>query len=82
MPETEDDMARAKARPLDEARIAALVQELRLTVDKPAAFKPVFDALAGDVTLTAGDIIEIALRLPVFRLRHLLPRAARFRANV
>lgn len=62
-PDTEDDMARAKARPLDEARIAAVVQELRLTIDKPPAFKPVFEALAGDVTLSAGDIIEIAHRL-------------------
>ena len=58
--EADEDMARANARPLDSARIEALVQQLRLTVKDADAFKPVYSAIALDTTLSAQDVIAIA----------------------
>lgn len=61
--DAEDDMARGKARPLDESRIDTAVRELRRVLPDPAAFKSAFEALVADKALGAADAIEIAYRL-------------------
>lgn len=61
--DSEDDMARAKAHPRDSQKLAGIVERLRLTITDAEAFKPVFENLEADKSLTAPDVVEIAYRL-------------------
>lgn len=58
--EAEDAMVRANKRPLDTAKIDALVQQLKLSVRDAEAFNSVYTSITDDRTLTAGEVIEIA----------------------
>ena len=58
--DTDEDMARTKARTLSAAEINSWVGQLRSTLKNTDAFKAVYNALASDKTLSAADLIEIA----------------------
>ena len=58
--EAGEDMARASSRPLDSAKIEALAQKLRLTVNDAAAFKQVLLAVESDASMNVQEIVAIA----------------------
>jgi hypothetical protein len=60
--ETDEDMAHAKAKPLDDVRIDEHVQHLRRTIKDGPAFKLVYESLVNDQRLSAQDVIAIAYK--------------------
>jgi len=60
--EEDDGMARAKAQPLDAAKIEMHVQRLKLAARDGDAFKLASVALAEDKSLASPELIEIAHR--------------------
>ena len=72
--EAAEDMARAK-RPLDTAKVDELVQQLKLSVKDPLAFKCVYAELLADKSLGAQEAIEIAYKF-VGGFRHKSKKAA------
>jgi hypothetical protein len=72
--EAAEDMARV-TRPLDMAKVDGLVQQLKLTVKDPVAFKSVYTTLLADKSLGAQEVIEIAYRF-VGGFRHKSKKAA------
>lgn len=58
--EADEDMARAKTKPVDEAKVNAFVQQLKLAVRDGNAFKGVYDAIQEDDTLSAAELGAIA----------------------
>jgi hypothetical protein len=55
-----DDMAGAKARPLDAAKIEGYVSQLKRVVYDRPAFDAVFQSLIADKAVSASEMIEIA----------------------
>ena len=60
--EADEDMARAKARLLDAAKIDSWVLQLKSTLMDADAFKSVYTAIADDKSLSAPEVIEIACK--------------------
>jgi chromosome segregation and condensation protein ScpB len=58
--DTDDDMARANARPLDKIKVDALVQQLKLAVREPEAFKRLLASIESDRALSAAELTAIA----------------------
>jgi hypothetical protein len=56
----DEDMARANARPLDKVKVDAHVQQLKLAVRDPDAFKRLLTAIDADKTLSAAEVAAIA----------------------
>ena len=56
----EDDVARAKAQPIDAKRIAAVVAELRSAIEDDGAYKSVVERLATDKSFAASEVVLIA----------------------
>lgn len=55
-----EDMPRAKARPLDMAKIDQHVRSLKAAVRDGDAWKPTYAALVDDKSLTTQEVIAIA----------------------
>ena len=58
--DTDEDMARANARPLDKVKVDALVQQLKLAVRDPDSFKRLLSSIESDRALSAAEIAAIA----------------------
>ena len=58
--EAGEDMARAKAGPIQAARVDEIVGQLKSTVGNADAFSRVYGALAEDASLTTQDVIAVA----------------------
>lgn len=60
--EADDEMARASAKALDNAKIDALVGQLRKLARNTEALQSAIDSIGADDTFTASEIIEISHR--------------------
>lgn len=58
--DTDEDMARANSRPLDQIKVDALVQQLKLAVRDPGSFKRLLASIESDRAITAAEIALIA----------------------
>lgn len=58
--DTDEDMARANARPLDKVKVDAFVQQLKLAVREPEAFKRLLTSIESDRALSAAEVLAIA----------------------
>lgn len=60
--EADDDMVRASSKPIDEVKVNALVQQLKLAVRDHGAFEGVYGAIIQDKQLSTGELAVIAQR--------------------
>lgn len=58
--ETDEDMARAKRRQVDAAKIDLWVSQLKKALKDADAFKAVYGAMDADGELSSAEIVEIA----------------------
>ena len=60
---SEDEMARAGGRQVDQLKVAEIADRLRLSIANAAVFQAAIDELERDQSVTAPEVIEIAYRL-------------------